>query len=376
LDPHREGEGLERPVAGREVELSSEAGSLFAEQPSVWRWVLVGPDGLRAGWGLLLWVVIYFLALSAGQAVVDGFHGLRHDVVATAVEARARLARPESIAAVGEREGLWALAMLAATWAMARIERRRFGAYGFGGRRRVAYFAMGFAWGLGFLVLLVGVLWKAGWLVFEGRRLFGAEAWAYGAAWVGGFLLVGLFEEGFLRGYVQSTLARGLGNLLGLMFDTEPKRGWGFWVAAGALSCVVGGGAGGKSGGVAGGVVGGGAGWADLLCDAVEDGVAVVGAGVPCGVGLGAVVCVRRGGQRDDGGDSIAGVASGGEGAVERRGDGAGGEFAGFAGAGDGAGGGLGDAAGEGGGAGIRDQDLGLRADRVQASGLGSRLAR
>jgi membrane protease YdiL (CAAX protease family) len=248
LDPHREGEGLERPVAGREVELSSEAGSLFAEQPSVWRWVLVGPDGLRAGWGLLLWVVIYFLALSAGQAVVDGFHGLRHDVVATAVEARARLARPESIAAVGEREGLWALAMLAATWAMARIERRRFGAYGFGGRRRVAYFAMGFAWGLGFLVLLVGVLWKAGWLVFEGRRLWGAEAWAYGAAWVGGFLLVGLFEEGFLRGYVQSTLARGLGNLLGLMFDTGPKRGWGFWVAAGALSFVFGVGHGGNQG--------------------------------------------------------------------------------------------------------------------------------
>ena len=87
--PFKEGEGLERPVAGREAELSSEAGPLFAEQPSVWRWVLVEPDGLRAGWGLLLWVVIYFLALNIRQAVVDGFHGLRHDAVVTAVDARA-----------------------------------------------------------------------------------------------------------------------------------------------------------------------------------------------------------------------------------------------------------------------------------------------
>jgi hypothetical protein len=106
--PFKEGEGLERPVAGREAELSSEAAPSFAVQPSVGRWVLVGPDGLRAGWGLLLWVVIYFLALNIRQAVVDGFHGLRHDAVVTAVDARAQLATPESIAAVGEREGLWA----------------------------------------------------------------------------------------------------------------------------------------------------------------------------------------------------------------------------------------------------------------------------
>lgn len=47
-----------------------------------------------------------------------------------------------------------------------------------------------------------GVLWKSGSLAFEGRSLSGLTAWRYAFAWGLVFLLVGIFDESLLRGYL------------------------------------------------------------------------------------------------------------------------------------------------------------------------------
>lgn len=69
----------------------------------------------------------------------------------------------------------------------------------------------GAIWGFVSLSVLIGVLWKSGSLVFDGRSLSGLAAWKYAFAWALVFLLVGIFEESLLRGYLQYTLARGIG---------------------------------------------------------------------------------------------------------------------------------------------------------------------
>ena len=57
-------------------------------------------------------------------------------------------------------------------------------------------------WGFLCLSVVMGVLWKAGLLVFYGLSLTGLMAWKYTLAWGLVFLMVGVFEESLLRGYL------------------------------------------------------------------------------------------------------------------------------------------------------------------------------
>jgi membrane protease YdiL (CAAX protease family) len=208
-----------------------------AKRPPALRFVFMGPSGLRPGWGLLLFVLI-FLALGAALNIT--MHKLHPVPVKTAEQRKAEAAAGQkpSAALIGEGS---AFALVALTsWIMGRIERRPVGRYGFGGRRKIARFAAGFTWGFLFLAALVGALWKAGLLVFDGRLLFGAQVWRYGAIWLLGFLLVGLFEEYLLRGYLQYTISRGAASLYGMLFETKHCETLGFWTAAAALSFVFG----------------------------------------------------------------------------------------------------------------------------------------
>jgi membrane protease YdiL (CAAX protease family) len=55
-----------------------------------------------------------------------------------------------------------------------------------------------------------------------------------------GFLLVGLFEEYFTRGYVQYTLSRGLAGIYQWVFKTRHSKALGFWTAALIFSILFG----------------------------------------------------------------------------------------------------------------------------------------
>jgi uncharacterized protein len=217
------------------------ATELFAqgtEPPSLLRHVFFGPNGLRPGWGILLFAVLFFGLVRVSFYTAVHTHLLSHHQTGAKAEMKPQPAR--FVLAV---EALTGFSSLAATWLMGKIERRPMGSYGFGGRRKVAFFSTGFLWGAGFLALLVGVLWKAGWLGFDGRLLFGADVVRYVLVWLAGFLLVAVFEESLMRGYLQITLARGVARLYAMAFRATPvarARAVGFWVAAVFLSFLFG----------------------------------------------------------------------------------------------------------------------------------------
>jgi len=184
--------------------------------------IFAGSDGLRAGWSLLLYVALLAALLAGGRFLV---HPSRHDAAVAqpnaATQSKAQSSKPSAPAspalmpakAILLGEGTALLSVLIATWLMGKIERRPNSVYGLGGKRRLPNFLAGLAWGVALLSMLVFTLRACGLLVFDARLLFGASALRYGAVWLSGFLLVGLFEEYFFRGYLQFTLARGISGI-------------------------------------------------------------------------------------------------------------------------------------------------------------------
>lgn len=236
LAEHAQITGGEELASTAEVP-ANEVVEIAEKKPSPLRFVFMGPDGLRPGWGLLLFVAI---SIGLGLSVNFVLHKVHPVAHKTDAERKADAAKPQTPKAMLIGEGSSFLLIALTSWIMSRIERRPVGSYGFGGGRKISRFFAGFVWGLVFLSVLVGALWKAGLLVFDGRLLFGAEAFKYGAIWLIGFTLVGLLEEYLLRGYLQYTMARGAASLYGMLFDTSHKKALGFWTAAVFLSFVFG----------------------------------------------------------------------------------------------------------------------------------------
>ncbi len=85
-------------------------------------------------------------------------------------------------------------------------------------------FWIGTVWGFTGITVLLAVLRGLRAFDFGHLALVPLRSVAFGFFWAAMFLLVALFEEFFLRGYTQFTLARGIG----------------FWPSAVALSCLFG----------------------------------------------------------------------------------------------------------------------------------------
>jgi membrane protease YdiL (CAAX protease family) len=167
------------------------------------RWTLrssfIGPQGIRSGWSMLIFIVILLVEVLATRVPVNHvLHSMKHN---PSLEAWSPV-----VAA-----GILALLVLVATAIMAKIEERPVLSYGFMDKRRLSRFVLGIAGGVAALSALVLALKMSGWLIFDGRALHGKSAWSYGLQWGVAFLLTALFEESLLRGYLQSTLTRGVG---------------------------------------------------------------------------------------------------------------------------------------------------------------------
>jgi membrane protease YdiL (CAAX protease family) len=167
---------------------------------SVWRTIFIGSNGIRAGWSVLI-----FFAIAAAE--VTALNLVLKYIV--------HLHSPKT-SSFGWVPGLIQeaamLALLAVpVWVMSKIERKPIVSYGYRGSARFRRFVYELLWGFAAITSLVLALWKLGYLAFDGDVLHGLPAFEYAAAWGLVFLLVGLFEESFLRGYLQSTLTRGLG---------------------------------------------------------------------------------------------------------------------------------------------------------------------
>lgn len=157
------------------------------------RWIFVGGNGIRAGWGVLLFILIFIAA------------GLLAGVF-----------KPPSSAVETPADGLiyevrLLFSVLIATGVLALIERKSLLDYGYQGRARLTRLLWGLFWGFVAMSATMLALWKLGFVSFDGQLLHGAATWKYGALWGLVFLIVGFVEESTLRGYIQFTLTRGIG---------------------------------------------------------------------------------------------------------------------------------------------------------------------
>jgi hypothetical protein len=176
-----------------------------ANQPSYARDLFLDADGLRPGWGFAFYVVA-FLALQKVAVELVALHNFGAGGLWT-------LLLDELVSLV---------AAVVPAVVLGRIEQRPWRVYGLPGRQAFGKrFWVGAVWGFAGITLLMFMLYEAGGFEFGHVVLHGARIARFAAFWALFFLLVGLFEEFWLRGYVQFTLA----------------RGFGFWPAALVLSC-------------------------------------------------------------------------------------------------------------------------------------------
>jgi membrane protease YdiL (CAAX protease family) len=174
--------------------------------------MFIGPDGLRAGWRVLLYLVCVAVILTLLSLATRPFlHPRAH--------------QPLTMWGffVAETESL--VAALIPGLIFARFEKRPFGDYGLPGRRAFGkQFWMGVLWGICAISVLLAVMRGLGVFYYGALALHGVRVLKFAAFWGVFFLIVGFAEEFLLRGYTQFTLARGMG----------------FWPAAALLSCAFG----------------------------------------------------------------------------------------------------------------------------------------
>jgi len=205
-------------------------------QPPVLQKIFIGKDGLRAGWSILIFIAMFAAIMFATHFIALKIH---HPPANTA---KISEGSPKFVII---NESVVFLAVLLVTWIMSKIERRPNSVYGLGGSRKISNFFAGLAWGVVCLSLLVLTLLKTGLLVIDSRLLFRADILRYGAIWLFGFLLVGLFEEYSTRGYLLYTLARGLAGLYEWTVKMHPSmarhgKAFGFWASAVIFSILFG----------------------------------------------------------------------------------------------------------------------------------------
>jgi membrane protease YdiL (CAAX protease family) len=154
---------------------------------------------LRAGWRLVIFIVLFVLFASAG--------------VLLAILLRLPRVTRTNITPLGllVQEGVGMIAALLAAAVMSVLEGRPFGAYGLPAAEafRVRFW-QGLACGLAIIAAMILLIRAFGGFTFGGRALEGATMWSYAALWGVVFLCVGFFEEFLFRGYALYTLASGM----------------------------------------------------------------------------------------------------------------------------------------------------------------------
>jgi membrane protease YdiL (CAAX protease family) len=162
------------------------------------RFIFAGPEGLRAGWRLLI-----FIALLATLFTVTGF--LLRPLAG-------KLGTAFTVTTVVISEALLFGIVLIASLIMARFERRSFADYGLPFRLALRkQFWTGALWGFVMLSIIIALMMATHAYTFGAIALSPSGILKYGLGWALGFLLVGLFEEFTARGYLQFTLTTGMG---------------------------------------------------------------------------------------------------------------------------------------------------------------------
>ncbi len=183
----------------------------------------------RAGWGLLLFLLLTLL-LIAGQTLALRTVPRLRDVPHTVLT-------PHD--ALGNMVALFAVALATAVVTM--LEQRRYGDYGFGGKTRLPFLLAGIASGAAVLTGLMLALRGMGLVTFQANALSNmSNHWRQAVIWAGFYVLVGFVEELLLRGYLQFDLTRAIASLLRTYFGAVSGVSTAFWTAAVLLSTAYG----------------------------------------------------------------------------------------------------------------------------------------
>jgi membrane protease YdiL (CAAX protease family) len=200
------------PAGERDSSSTRDEAGLLETPRALTHWsdtLFIGRDGLRPAWRLL----VYF-ALREILYLLLGY------VVAYVAQSRVLYLWTDLVA-----ELAFLLAAVVPAFLMAPLERRRFGAYGL--PRPEAFgksFWVGAVWGFGAITVLMLAMHGLGVFDFGQVGLHSVRILKFACFWGLYFLLVGVAEEFYLRGYTQFTLSQMLG----------------FWPAAIALSIAFG----------------------------------------------------------------------------------------------------------------------------------------
>jgi uncharacterized protein len=203
--------------------------------------VFLGSQGLRAGWSVTAFLLLTLLFMASLSLVGN--------LVATNV---LHLDKGAFTPATGIlQEAVVLLALLGSGSLMALMERRRLLDYNLIGPRSLRRFVEGLIAGFAGLSVLVGEMTAGGWLHFGGVSLSGAQIVRYAVLWAVCFVMVGFFEEGVFRCYLQYTLTRGINFwwalaiqgaiCIDLLLRDKGNGVWGVYAAAllGLLPCLL-----------------------------------------------------------------------------------------------------------------------------------------
>ena len=178
--------------------------------PPVGESLLFGPQGLRSGWRLGVYVAGYYLLRNVALFIT----GVISDS-----------GRAFTLWVFLWSECLLLVAAVAPALWLSHMEHRRFDDYGL--PRRSAFgkqFWIGTLWGFVAITCLLLTMRAAGVFHVEGLAMHGLRLVKFAAFWALLFLLVAFYEDFLFRGYSQFTLGNGVG----------------FWPAAFLLSAVFG----------------------------------------------------------------------------------------------------------------------------------------
>ncbi len=169
---------------------------------------------MRAGWRAALYVALFFIFMSIAGTVIRIFLPLL--LVPNG---------PVTPRVLGIQEGLAVFCALLAAYVLARLEGGRFGEYGMPWSRAFTKnFWLGAVWGILAISAMMFLIDLSGGYSLGAIDLPRVALVRYALEWAGVFLLVGMYEEFFFRGYLQFTLTSGMS----------------FWPAAILLSAIFG----------------------------------------------------------------------------------------------------------------------------------------
>jgi len=162
--------------------------------------IFIGPNGLRAGWRLLIFMAIVKALSFVAQIIITRFFPAALDP---------KQLTPMRIIAP---DLLFCLILAVAAGIMSKIEGRRLGQYGLPRSEALGKnFRVGLLIGLLATSSTVLAIFAVHGVRFTSAAIHGSAILTAAAAWGLAFLLSGLAEEFLFRGYAQFTLTTGMG---------------------------------------------------------------------------------------------------------------------------------------------------------------------